>query len=170
MGATKGYNGVGCDEREPKDNEEDFLSLSPSVEAGSGERHDASDSEDFISLALIDDSDEKSRGEPTDNDLINKNIRKKSFNRLTSLPPWMEDYVDYRRINPLVALHNEIVSFQKLMEPRENEMKTREELVAKFTALAESTFNECKVEVFGSQATGYVEQSSGFESSVLLEL
>eukprot|EP00536_Pseudo-nitzschia_multiseries_P002269 jgi/Psemu1/294768/fgenesh1_pm.30_\ len=81
----------------------------------------------------------------------------------------MENYVDHRRVNPLVALHNEIVAFCRLMEPRREEMKTREDLLEKFSNLAKSTFRNCKVEVFGSQATGLCLPSSDIDIVIQLE-
>lgn len=33
------------------------------------------------------------------------------------LPPWMDQYTDFRYVAPLVALHNEIVGFCNLMSP-----------------------------------------------------
>ena len=35
----------------------------------------------------------------------------------SDLPPWMDQHTDFRRVPPLVALHNEIVGFCKLMSP-----------------------------------------------------
>jgi hypothetical protein len=155
------------------DHEEDFLSLVPADDDGAAKGQTkvsaVSDGEDFISLMPVDAADDDDDEEATnrdnngasENDSIEKrsNERQRTFDRFKSLPPWMETYVDYRRVNPLVALHNEIVSFCRLMEPRKDEMKTREDLVAKFTALAKSTFQgKCKVEVFGSQVTGYVNE------------
>lgn len=90
------------------------------------------------------------------------------FNQDTDLPPWMMYRVDYHRINPLVALHNEIVGFCKLMEPRENEMKERRELVARFTKLVEATFDNGKVDVFGSQATGLCLPTSDIDIAIQL--
>ncbi|OEU20356.1 Nucleotidyltransferase, partial [Fragilariopsis cylindrus CCMP1102] len=84
------------------------------------------------------------------------------------VPPWMGGRVDYRRINPMVAFHNEIVSFCRLMEPKPKEMKTREELTASFTALAKSVFPDCKVEVFGSQATGLCLPTSDIDIAIQL--
>ena len=79
---------------------------------------------------------------------------------------------------PLVSLHNEIVDFATLMEPRDYEIREREELVRRVTELVEDTFGgdggggggdggggggggreeqrrrRCQVKVFGSQATG----------------
>jgi hypothetical protein len=33
------------------------------------------------------------------------------------LPPWMDRYTDFRRVSPLVALHNEAVGFSQLISP-----------------------------------------------------
>jgi non-canonical poly(A) RNA polymerase PAPD5/7 len=93
------------------------------------------------------------------------------YDRLKDLPPWMGDFVNYRQVNPLVALHNEIVSFCKLMEPRKEEMKERQELVDRFTALAHSVFDVegCKVQVFGSQATGLCLPTSDIDIAIQIE-
>ena len=124
--------------------------------------NDGSNGEDFISLMPVgddnDEEDEFDAGTASVDTTGNFNGKRK-FDKLKSLPPWMKTYVDYRRVNPLVALHNEIVCFCRLMEPREEELKTREDLVTKFTLLAKSVFPDCKVDIFGSQATGYVKQS-----------
>ncbi len=116
---------------------EDFISLMPSEDEGSEDEHDENDENHH------EDSMEASRAQ-----------RNRDFDPKNGLPPWMDTYVDHRRINPLVALHNEIVGFCKLMEPKDDEMRTRTDLLAKFTGLAESIFPNCKVEVFGSQVTG----------------
>ena len=148
-----------------KDDEEDFLSLEPVGNKTEKETKsiDAFDGEDFISLMPSGDGNEEETNinnnrdgaSRKDNPIEKTNQqRSRNFDKRNGLPPWMDTYVDHRRVNPLVALHNEIVGFCRLMEPRDDEMKTREELVAKFTALAKSVFPDCKVEVFGSQATG----------------
>ena len=64
------------------------------------------------------------------------------------------------------AFHNEIVSFCRLMEPRIEEMDMRKELVARFTDLVNSTFRECKIEVFGSQATGLCLPTSDIDIAI----
>jgi non-canonical poly(A) RNA polymerase PAPD5/7 len=105
------------------------------------------------------------------------------------LPPWMDrphppfvtDYSFHHlnsrtaaagstTINPLIALHNEIVAFCKLMEPRPEEMKQRKEVVDRFTTLVESVFGRdtCKVEVFGSQLTGLCLPSSDIDIAIQL--
>ncbi len=120
------------------------------------------DDEDFISLMPSKDNEEEEEEEAKDDENDGSNDKQQArsqqlsqnFDRSNGLPPWMDDYVDHRRVTPMVALHNEIVGFTKLMEPRPDEMKMRNDLVKKFTALAESIFQNCKVEVFGSQVTG----------------
>jgi non-canonical poly(A) RNA polymerase PAPD5/7 len=95
-----------------------------------------------------------------------------SFDNRRDLPPWMDSYVDYRRVNHLVALHNEIVSFCRLMEPRPEEMKQRQDLVDRFTALAKSTFSneeDCQVDVFGSQATGLCLPTSDIDIAIQIK-
>ncbi|KAL3796758.1 hypothetical protein HJC23_010905 [Cyclotella cryptica] len=56
----------------------------------------------------------------------------------------------------LVQLHNEIVSFVKLMEPTKDELEIRNKMVAKVTDLAQRVFGmeRCQVLPFGSQVTG----------------
>lgn len=141
-----------------KEEEEEFLSLEPVNDDAKQKSSDAFEGEDFVSFLPSDDDGEEAEAETDRNDSTQKTSQHQSrtFDKRTSLPPWMDSYVDHRRTNPLVALHNEIVGFCRLMEPRDDEMKTRNELVTKFTALAESVFENCKIEVFGSQATGYV--------------
>jgi len=94
------------------------------------------------------------------------------------LPPWMDDRLAWqqnlcnnRRPAPLVSLHNEIVEFAKLMEPRREEIHQREELVRKVTQLAERAFggrDRCTVKVFGSQATGLFLPSSDIDLVLLI--
>jgi len=56
----------------------------------------------------------------------------------------------------LVLLHNEIVDFASLMEPRKDEIEEREEVVRRIKSLVTETFgkDKCEVHTFGSQATG----------------
>jgi len=95
------------------------------------------------------------------------------------LPPWMDEGLAWqqnlrnnRRPAPLVSLHNEIVEFAKLMEPRQEEIRQREELVRKVRELAEQTFGKgrdrCTVKVFGSQATGLFLPTSDIDLVLLI--
>ncbi|KAI2488628.1 Cid1 family poly A polymerase [Fragilaria crotonensis] len=86
----------------------------------------------------------------------------------SDLPPWMTVAAS-KNINPLVRLHNEIVDFCKLMEPKPSELSKREEWVVRLRALAQSCFgSDCKVTVFGSQATGLLLPTSDVD--VVIEL
>jgi non-canonical poly(A) RNA polymerase PAPD5/7 len=118
---------------------------------------------DFVSLDNIggDERDEEEISQPEE-------TRQSQF-RSGDLPPWMHQYTDYRRVNSLVALHNEIVGFCKLMEPRPEELKEREQLVQKFTELVHSVFGECQVDVFGSQVTGLCLPTSDIDISIQLD-
>uniref|UniRef100_A0A7S2LG55 Polymerase nucleotidyl transferase domain-containing protein n=1 Tax=Skeletonema marinoi TaxID=267567 RepID=A0A7S2LG55_9STRA len=57
---------------------------------------------------------------------------------------------------PLIKLHNEIVSFMKLMSPTPREEEIRTTMVQRITTLAHAVFGEgeCEVLPFGSQVTG----------------
>ena len=57
---------------------------------------------------------------------------------------------------PLIQLHNEIVSFMKLMSPTPQEEQIRSSMVRRITNLAQTVFgkDDCEVLPFGSQVTG----------------
>lgn len=85
------------------------------------------------------------------------------------LPPWM-DVAPSPRINPLIRLHNEIVDFCTLMQPKPQELQQREALVARFRTLVHSCFGgTCQVTVFGSQATGLLLPTSDIDIVVDLK-
>lgn len=170
-GTHEENRGARCNESTAKDNEEEFISLVHVKKDKQEQTNKTFDGEDFISLVLVDDGEEEegNRDEGSGTYSTTGTNGKRSFDKHKSLPPWMENYVDYRLVNPLVALHNEILWFCKLMEPRQEEMRTREELVAKFTALAQSTFRDCKVDVFGSQATGLCLPTSDIDIAIQLK-
>mmetsp|Transcript_5772 Transcript_5772/g.14317 ORF Transcript_5772/g.14317 Transcript_5772/m.14317 type:complete len:485 (+) Transcript_5772:1168-2622(+) len=169
-------------ESKPNTTEEDFLSLPPernedaNADGGSNEN----ENEDFISLFPINENNEEesekkerksdsSGGVSEQSNATNRQQRKNDYAK-TGLPPWMESHVDHRNVNPLIALHNEIVAFWRLMEPRPEEMEMRNELVGQFVKLANSTFpDRCKVEVFGSQATGLCLPTSDIDIVIQLE-
>jgi non-canonical poly(A) RNA polymerase PAPD5/7 len=84
-----------------------------------------------------------------------------------NLPPWMDHHVDRSRVNPLVALHNEVVGFCQLMEPHPSELKQRDDLAQKFKELVHSVFgSDCQVEVFGSQVTGLCLPTSDIDIAI----
>jgi len=153
--------------------EEDFVTLGDLDEDRNKEkddnrpRKDASEEEDDD-----DEDDDDMEEENMDGSKKNrKRKRKRTYDRERDLPPWMLHHVDRRhKTNPMVALHNEIVGFCHLMEPRQEEMIQRNELVQRFKALAESIFTEgCQVEVFGSQATGLCLPNSDIDIVIQLE-
>jgi non-canonical poly(A) RNA polymerase PAPD5/7 len=123
--------------------------------------------EDYVVFGDSDDEAESDQ-EETPQEEVQDDESEPSFNRDTDLPPWMKQRVDYRRINHLVALHNEVVGFCKLMEPHEDEMKERRELVDRFTKLVQATFDNCQVDVFGSQATGLCLPTSDIDIAIQL--
>jgi non-canonical poly(A) RNA polymerase PAPD5/7 len=95
-----------------------------------------------------------------------------NYDSSRDLPPWMNDYVDYGHVTALVALHNEIIAFCKLIQPRPNEIQQRKQLVERFTVLVKSTFDEdekCQVDVFGSQATELFLPTSDIDISIQLK-
>eukprot|EP00980_Cylindrotheca_fusiformis_P003755 scaffold834_cov123-Cylindrotheca_fusiformis.AAC.2 len=135
-------------------------------ENGSTEdQRDLDPDEEFVVLGGDSDEDESDQDEDTSEVDQPPHHR---FNPDTDLPPWMKHPVDFRRIKPLVALHNEVVGFCKLMEPRQDEMNQRLELVDRFTKLVQDTFEKPKVEVFGSQATGLFLPTSDIDISIQL--
>mmetsp|Transcript_39063 Transcript_39063/g.94459 ORF Transcript_39063/g.94459 Transcript_39063/m.94459 type:complete len:483 (+) Transcript_39063:64-1512(+) len=135
--------------------------------------------QDFLSLGNYtnnnNDNDGEEEDDGGDNDERESSSYKQesqsatNYNHATDLPPWMKESVDYRRTNHLVALHNEIVEFCRLMEPREEEMKLRNELVERFTKLVKTVFPKSKVQVFGSQATGLCLPTSDIDIAIQLD-
>ena len=117
-----------------------------------------------------------------DNDNDNGNSRKRSryaervppsLTAVSELPPWMDrphSHKFHRNVPNLVLLHDEIVNFAAVMEPQPEELKLRQELVDNVTKLVNDTFagRECKVSVFGSQATGLLLPTSDIDFIVHL--
>ena len=138
---------VPVDDNAAEELEDDFVALSP-LDGGGGDEEDEGATDD-------DGDDEEQQNISADG--RRASAIPANYDSSRDLPPWMKDYVDYRQVNLLVALHNEIIAFCKLMEPRPDEIQQRQELVDRFTALVKDTFAEddqCQVDVFGSQATG----------------
>eukprot|EP00531_Pseudo-nitzschia_arenysensis_P007353 CAMPEP_0116156550 /NCGR_PEP_ID=MMETSP0329-20121206/22890_1 /TAXON_ID=697910 /ORGANISM="Pseudo-nitzschia arenysensis, Strain B593" /LENGTH=457 /DNA_ID=CAMNT_0003653637 /DNA_START=54 /DNA_END=1424 /DNA_ORIENTATION=+ len=143
---------------------EDFISLMPSEDEASQDENDENDHDGNPTQQKRQQQQQQEEQHQPSNQQ-----KTHDFDRRNGLPPWMDSYVDHRRINPLIALHNEIVGFCKLMEPKDHEMKMRTDLLAKFTGLAESIFSSCKVEVFGSQVTGLCLPTSDIDIAIQLD-
>lgn len=136
--------------------------------------------EDFITLdlpsktdtpddATDESSDDHSTGDSPEEEEEEDPLSIISYDNEKDLPPWMNQYTDFGRTNYLVALHNELVDFCKLMEPQEEEMKQRQEVVKTFSDLVHSTFDNAKVEVFGSQVTGLCLPTSDIDIAIQLD-
>jgi non-canonical poly(A) RNA polymerase PAPD5/7 len=137
--------------------EEDFVSLVPLAED-----NDSDDDDDDANAAT---PQSHPRGQVASGSVAVSSQQQR-------LPPWMPHHVDYIHTNLLVALHNEIVQFCRLMEPREDEIRKRQELVDRFTKLAKECFQEdptCRVQIFGSQATGLFLPESDIDIAIQLK-
>ena len=137
--------------------------------------------EDYLTLGDFDDNDDGDDYEESSTNNNNNNggsgidgggsssgLDVANYDPRIRLPPWMTSFVDYRRTNHMVALHNEIVQFCKLMEPRRHELQQRQELVDRFTVLVKSVFTDCRVDVFGSQVTGLCLPTSDIDIAIQL--
>jgi non-canonical poly(A) RNA polymerase PAPD5/7 len=116
--------------------------------------------EDFLSLNVPnEEDDEKNESDDQSYDSMRSIDENKNEGSIRQLcVPWIKNGKrehDSRRVHPLVALHNEIVSFCHLMEPLPSEIEQREKLIARVKQTVANHFDQnTKVEVFGSQATG----------------
>jgi non-canonical poly(A) RNA polymerase PAPD5/7 len=129
--------------------------------------------DDFLSFGGADhDEDQSYRAIVT-----KRPLPKQRQQAASPLPPWMtqphEKPPGFRPINPMVALHNEIVDFCSLMEPRISEIQIREALVIEISEIISAAFSkkeECSVNLFGSQATGLFLPSSDIDLVVMVKL
>ena len=74
--------------------------------------------------------------------------------------------------HPLLELHNEIIRFTALMEPRKEEVKAREDLVDRLRDLVGRIFDAGRrpeIKVFGSQATGLFLPTSDIDLVLMLD-
>jgi len=94
--------------------DDDFLSFAAAGGGGggggaAGDIDDQQDDEDQ------DDDDDAVASTPRS---VNEQVEEEKFRCYDkSLPPWMNHRTDFRRVPPLVALHNEMVAFAALMSP-----------------------------------------------------
>jgi len=112
------------------------------------------------------------------NDYNNAPTPLRSLTSVTELPPWMDkphSFKFHRNVPKLVLLHDEMVHFARMMAPQPDELKTREEVVARVTKLIHDTFDDTyggaekvDVQVFGSQATGLLLPTSDIDLVIQL--
>lgn len=189
----RGHHGGGDNDNTPRwsarsdadddgtdDLEEDFVTLDP-VDAGGDNDDEDGDDDDGNDANGAGDAGTTSASAAASTVGANGNHRldaadddetpTASYDKLKDLPPWMDSFADHGRVNRLVALHNEVVGFCTLMEPKRDEMEQRERLVERFTALARSVFRAegCQVQVFGSQATGLCLPTSDIDIAIQIE-
>jgi DNA polymerase sigma len=97
------------------------------------------------------------------------------------------NFFDSREVHPLVALHNEIVAYARLMECQPHELKQRQEMIDQVTMLVRDCFGPSTrtssatgsdsdnkesyphVKVFGSQASGLLLPTSDIDLVVLFQ-
>jgi non-canonical poly(A) RNA polymerase PAPD5/7 len=118
-------------------------------------------------LTFQDNDEEDNDEEEGSNDKqVNGEARNIQEDDDSQLPPWMIQTPSVGS-NPLVRLHNEIVDFCSLMEPKPQELLQRQNLVQRFQALALKCFPDAEVQVFGSQATGLLLPTSDIDVVIL---
>lgn len=89
----------------------------------------------------------------------------------SGLPPWLvgEDAIEAVRYNPdsHLALHYEILEFERYMSPTQSEASTRQALVETVTSIIQALWPESRVEVFGSYATNLYLPTSDIDICVM---
>lgn len=157
--------------------DDDFLSFSPEIETKPSANHNKKQKK-----SSLDYRSNISRASLQQQPPQHQNIPVTTS--VNELPPWIDpvssstsnhkngsSYCTYY-IPPLIKLHNEIVNFAALMSPQEDEILEREKLTIRVKELIIETFggpDKCKVEVFGSQATGLFLPSSDIDLVVLMD-
>jgi len=83
----------------------------------------------------------------------------------------------YRKVSPLITLHNEIIHFVTLMSPLPEEIQYRQSLIQRIQSFIINLFTvgedkekrkipSCTISIFGSQATGLILPSSDIDMVV----
>jgi non-canonical poly(A) RNA polymerase PAPD5/7 len=89
----------------------------------------------------------------------------------SGLPAWLvgEDAIEAVKYNPdsELALHYEILEFERFMSPTQAEASTRQELVETVTSIIQVLWPESRVEVFGSYATDLYLPTSDIDICVM---
>lgn len=104
-------------------------------------------SDDFVAFEQDDDEEKESDVDYSEELMLDHQQLQVSGE---TLPPWMTNAPRQgpRRVNPLVALHNEIIDFCRLMEPTPHEIQERQDLVERFTKVAYTAFGKDKASSF----------------------
>ena len=118
--------------------------------------------DDFLSFGAKTDDDQEEKAERLQAAARAETLPHHQRTDTTVLPPWMNQAFP-RDMNPLVQLHNEIVAFCKLVEPMPEEIQAREDMVEKISKMVRDIFQDPKIELFGSQATGLLLPSSDID-------
>lgn len=89
----------------------------------------------------------------------------------TDLPAWLigDDAIEAVRFNPdsHIALHYEILEFERYMSPTKTEEQTRQALVETVKSIVQTLWPQSSVEVFGSYATNLFLPSSDIDVCVM---
>jgi non-canonical poly(A) RNA polymerase PAPD5/7 len=136
----------------------DFLSFT-AADADADADKEESDDDHTHDISEKDDSDARHRTNHEKRPRSDINNKTMSLTSVSSLPPWMDEphyYKFHRNVPKLVLLHDEIVSFAKLMEPRPEELENRQNFIKEVEKVVKSTFENSQVQIFGSSATGLV--------------
>ncbi|CAI5459473.1 unnamed protein product, partial [Closterium sp. Yama58-4] len=80
--------------------------------------------------------------------------------------PWSVGHPEGHPRSPFLRLHQEIVEFCRFVEASEQEKQARAEAVGRVTAVIQSIWAHCHVEVFGSYATGVYLPTSDVDVSI----
>lgn len=86
-------------------------------------------------------------------------------------PPWLSgadaiEAVKYSS-DPTIALHFEILEFARFMSPTAIESANREKVVVKVKSIVTTLWPECRLELFGSYATGLYLPSSDIDICIM---
>lgn len=87
------------------------------------------------------------------------------------LPPWLLDPVATESVlytaDSSIALHFEILQFMRFMSPTQLEKQARKDMIMTIETIAKSLWVDCRVEVFGSYATGLALPSSDVDICIM---
>lgn len=137
---------------------------------------DADENPAFLALHQpnVDDDNVKPppKADPVASDVVNLDSDELSEGPESSdLPPWLigEDAIEAVQYNPdsHIALHYEILEFERYMSPTKTEESTRLALVETVKSIVQMLWPESSVQVFGSYATNLFLPSSDIDICVM---